>query len=68
MVIKWLIAVVLCVFAAACAGLTGMFFEESRNQLAQGKVKVSAKYTAQSMVMTLVALVMVYIAIRLTQR
>lgn len=68
MVVKWLVAMMLWVLAAAGAGFTGMFFEESRIQLGEGKAKGAAKYTARSISMALSALAMAYIGIRLVQR
>ena len=68
MVARWLLAIVLCMAAAACAGFTGMFFEESKIQLSEGKAKSAAQYTARSIGMALSAFALAYIGIRLVQR
>lgn len=68
MVVRWLVAIMLWALAVTSAGFTGMFFEESKIQLGEGKARGAAKYTARSISMALSALAMTYIGIRLVQR
>lgn len=68
MVIRAALALLLVLGAMACAGATGMFFEESRIQLGEGNTKNAARLTAKSVGMALCAFSLGIIAVMLVQR
>jgi len=68
MVIRWLVAMMLLVVAAAGAGITGMFFEESRVQFTEGKAKAAMKYGAMTIGVAVSTIALAYVGAKLVQK